>query len=391
MSRSPVISPTVSPRTIVRGVATPRVCIFAPIPPPWHGSAYAVQLLLQSNFAREVSTSHINTVYTTEIANLGKAELHKILRFGRYLLTLLRTCRREDADFVILTPAFTFLPFVKDSMAVLVAAALSGARVILWSHSNDVLPFYRSRGRILRAYVRFVIGRATHVVTLGESLRSNFTAFLPQDRVSVIPNGLPPREVARVRSDGSRLEVIYLSNMIRSKGWLTLLGAAKRLCAIRSDIAFTFYGAPSGDSPIQLIREAFDGAEAGNRIRYAGPVFGEEKEAALARADVFCLPTAYPTEALPISILEAMQYGLAVVSTPMGAIREAVGSGGILVSPDCVDELVRALAHLADHRDVRERMGVANRARFSDHFAMDRIAEQWVDLVSRLKVRTDEC
>jgi glycosyltransferase involved in cell wall biosynthesis len=118
-----------------------------------------------------------------------------------------------------------------------------------------------------------------------------------------------------------------------------------------------------------------------------GPVFGEDKRRAFAAAHVFCLPTAYPTEALPLSILEAMQYGLAVVTTSVGAIGEAIvaDAGGVVVQAESVEDIFDALNRLADDRDAVQRMGIANQARFAECFSMDRISQRWLDLVGRFR------
>lgn len=378
---------------ISHALHAPKVCIFAPVPPPWHGSAYAVRLLLDSSFAREVVTTHINAVFATDIANLGKAELRKAGQLLVYLGRLLRICRRRRIDIVIVIPAFTFLPFLKDSLVILATAAFSRARILVWSHSNDGLSFYKSRGPIFRAYMRFVLRRAAHIVTVGDALRPNFAPFVSADRVTTIANGLPARASVQARTRHQRLQVIYLSNMLRAKGWRVLLEAAARLCRSRDDIEFKFYGAPSSDSSTEDILLAFEQAGGDDRIRYMGPVYGEDKERAIAGADVFCLPTSYPTEALPISILEAMQHGLAIISTPVGAIGEVVipEIGGLLVQPESVRDLTAALQRLAEDRDATERMGTANRVRFEEQYAMERIARRWIDLVKRLTMRTDEC
>jgi glycosyltransferase involved in cell wall biosynthesis len=76
--------------------------------------------------------------------------------------------------------------------------------------------------------------------------------------------------------------------------------------------------------------------------------------------DVFALSSAW--EGLPLSLLEAMASGLAVVATDVGGVRDAVDDGvnGLLVSPGDVEDLVTALLSLTD---VRRRSALAKTAR----------------------------
>lgn len=364
---------------------TAVVC--APVPPPWHGSSYAVKLLLDSPLAQAVDLVHVNTVFASSVADLGRPGIRKLWRLLKYMRELVVTCKKCRPAFIIVTPAFTLLPFLKDSVTVLVAALLTDAEIILWSHSNDALLLYERSGALLRVYMRFVIRRAAHIVTVGESLRRHFVPFVGEQRVTAIPNGLPAG-ASKQRSPSKRLEVIYLSNMMKAKGWLVLLEAARALCARRDDIAFTFYGSESADSSRQEIEREFARNESGGRIRYCGPVVGEAKEAALAAADVFCLPTSYPTEALPISILEAMRHGLAVVSTSVGAISEVLvdGQGGAVVPSNDVSALVDQLDALATNPARVREMGRFNEHRFRTRFSIDIVAERWKQLIHHLEV-----
>jgi glycosyltransferase involved in cell wall biosynthesis len=59
-------------------------------------------------------------------------------------------------------------------------------------------------------------------------------------------------------------------------------------------------------------------------ISYLGVVIGEEKEVLLRESDIFILPTAYHVEGQPVSIIEAMAYGCAIVSTKYRSIPDIV-------------------------------------------------------------------
>jgi len=104
----------------------------------------------------------------------------------------------------------------------------------------------------------------------------------------------------------------------------------------------------------------------------------------LAITDVFVLPSY--REGTPVTVLEAMAMGLPVVATDVAGCREAVVSGetGFLVAPRNVDELVQAIRKLVEDPALRRRMGQAGRARVVQHFAIERIMEQYLDLYVEL-------
>ena len=95
------------------------------------------------------------------------------------------------------------------------------------------------------------------------------------------------------------------------------------------------------------------------RIRFTGHVDEAALQQGYADADIFCAPSRF--ESFGLVLLEAMQYGIPVVSTHVGGIPEVVGDAGILVPPDDVDALRRALRSLIDDAALRRRFGAAAR------------------------------
>jgi glycosyltransferase involved in cell wall biosynthesis len=92
--------------------------------------------------------------------------------------------------------------------------------------------------------------------------------------------------------------------------------------------------------------------------------------------DLFALPS-YGEEGLPQSIMQAMACGLPVVSTPVGAIGEAVAANatGLLVPPRDSQALAAALGRLMGDAALRERFGVAGRARAQARFGIERMLD----------------
>ena len=96
-------------------------------------------------------------------------------------------------------------------------------------------------------------------------------------------------------------------------------------------------------------------------VEYEGFVSGEKKRELLQNADALIL-TSY-NEGLPISILEAMSYGDAVISTPVGGIPEVVdATNGILVAPGDRDAIYDAVLRIVSMPEEELRaMGAAGR------------------------------
>jgi glycosyltransferase involved in cell wall biosynthesis len=97
--------------------------------------------------------------------------------------------------------------------------------------------------------------------------------------------------------------------------------------------------------------------------------------------DVFCLPS-YANEGVPQAILQAMLCALPIVTTPVGAILEAVSDGetALVVPPKDAAALAAAIARLLDDTVLAKRLGAAARDVASANFSKESMLDKMEDL-----------
>lgn len=118
-----------------------------------------------------------------------------------------------------------------------------------------------------------------------------------------------------------KIRVLYLSNMITEKGFLDLLDAIELLpLEVLSKFEFNFVG---GFQKISLKKDFIERISKLPCVKYLGKfINGEEKKILYASTHIFCLPTYYPYEGQPISILEAYASGCSVMTTNHAGIPD---------------------------------------------------------------------
>jgi glycosyltransferase involved in cell wall biosynthesis len=109
-------------------------------------------------------------------------------------------------------------------------------------------------------------------------------------------------------------------------------------------------------------------------VRFTGNQ--EDVPAWYACADIAVLPS-FGDEGVPQSLMQAAACGLPAISTPIGAIAEAVRDGktGLLVPPRDVKALASALSYLMTHDQLRNHMGRAALERAQREFGIDRMLD----------------
>jgi hypothetical protein len=154
------------------------------------------------------------------------------------------------------------------------------------------------------------------------------------------------------------------------KGHLFLLDAFAQLD--RADLHLLIVGEGPMRGPIE---EKVAALGLGGRVTMAGQRTDPERW--LQSMDVFCLPS-YANEGVPQAILQAMLCALPIVTTPVGAILEAVSDGetALVVPPRDAAALAAAISRLLDDTVLAKRLGAAARNVASTNFSKESMLDK---------------
>ena len=364
-----------------------KILFYGSVPPPLHGASYANSLFVSAPWPEGVEIRHVDCFLSRSLEEMNRFSLPKIFRLLRGMGRLLWDSLTFSPDWVVVPVAFNRGSFLKDGMAVLLMGALR-RRVALWCHGQGYKPLRSGKGALMRLFCRTVMAVPSAVVTpsrqagLDNAFQSEF-----QNRWRTIPYGIPDLPRLCPPQKGEGVKVLFLSNMLQAKGWMTLWKAACNLCPRHDGLSFDFYGQETAEISSEELERFFAQGPSPERIRYRGPAYGETKERAFAQADIFCFPTYYPYETFGIVLVEAMRAGLPLVASRYSGIPEilAEGEGGFLVPPDSVEGLEGEIERLLLDPSLRESMGSFNRRRFESHYTMKAAVNGWLRLFEELQ------
>ena len=86
------------------------------------------------------------------------------------------------------------------------------------------------------------------------------------------------------------------------------------------------------------------------QIEYKGVVSGDSKNRLLWNSDIFILPTYHPSEAFPISIIEAMRAGNYIISTLHNLIPKIVKEdNGTLIEPRSTNTIIQSISFVCSN------------------------------------------
>jgi glycosyltransferase involved in cell wall biosynthesis len=368
-----------------------RLLIIGPTPPPYHGVAVAIRHLLTSRLTDVFDVTHLDLADRRGIAHVNKPDWHDVALFFRQWLGLWRLLLTRRPQIVYLVLSQTTVGFIRDSLLIW-PSLLLGAKIVTHLHGGALREWYESRWAPMQTYMRGVLGIVAKMIVLGESLRPIFSGLLPDDRITVVPNGVDLREDEPEREPPNGIRpwrILHLNTLNRMKGTLVLLGAIPTVLRHRRDVAFVFAGKWSHADHQQVAESYIAQHRLEPYITFLGEVTGLDKEASLRSADLFVFP-GIQQEGQPMVVLEAMAAGLPIVFTNQGCLRETVINGECGVeayTEDSVD-LAERICCLLDHPEDQRRFGRNGRRRCQLFFNKDRHIERMIQSFQEVLAET---
>lgn len=201
------------------------------------------------------------------------------------------------------------------------------------------------RNATLARMIKKIISRADSVIVLSSSEKDWILNHFKADerKIEILPNfvKIPPFEEKPIKQIS---RIIFMGRIVASKGTEAIKSALSSLSTERSDFSFYLYGAGPELESIELCLSPL----MTDRFKYNGIVTGKNKHQALMEADIFILPSQF--EGLPLSLLEAMSYGIIPIVTNVGSIATAVehNKNGFFIKKNDASDLKNKISHVLD-------------------------------------------
>lgn len=176
-----------------------------------------------------------------------------------------------------------------------------------------------------------------------------------KEKVHIIPNFIEVKDISDPSSK-DYCHIAFVGNLIPSKGIYELVEA---VTLFHENIKLFIIG--NGDKKVLEHIKDISKDKFNKQIKILGQLSNEKAMLIMDTMDIVALPTYYPWEAFPISILEAMSLGKLVISTPRAAIKDMLtaldGSPcGILVQEKSTEDIVRAIRWCLDHKQEADKL-----------------------------------
>jgi len=278
-------------------------------------------------------------------------------------LLLLRLRKRVDVVHINISQRGSALR----KMTLAYAARVLGVPYILHLHGSEFRQYWESTSPFFSIRLQRAFSKSAMTLVLGSAWSAYVRSRIPQGRIEILPNATWAPAHGRDHSrHGEPPQILFLGRIGARKGvpeLIKALGLLNRSLAWRATIV--------GDGDVEAARAQAVAEGISDRASVAGWAGPDEVNRLLAGSDILVLPS--HDENLPLSVIEGMAYGLAVVTTPVGAVPDIIidGDTGLLTPPGDPTSLAAALTRVVGDADLRARLGAAARDFHADRLNVD--------------------
>jgi glycosyltransferase involved in cell wall biosynthesis len=248
------------------------------------------------------------------------------------------------------------------------AALRTGVRCLFtahgWAFTEGAPTLQRAYGLVLESVLCRLKGRVVTVSNYDFELAGRFHVGAAKNRFRVI-NGISAPGVETISHSPAELRIVTIGRLSSVKNHLLLLD-------VLAALSLPFQAQIIGEGQCrEKLEQRIKQLGLGGRVELLGEV--RQTSDYLAHADLFVLTSNY--EGLPLSVLEAMSYGLPVIATDVGGVNEAVlhQQSGLLCKRGNVNDFVNYIERLGRDSKLRRQYGKKGKLHYAENFTSERM------------------
>lgn len=334
-----------------------KILFIAKFPPPYTGQTVGTKLLFES-----LSNSTLFESRKVDFSvgfKKGKGLLNKltynfftILAFFKKLRLLINN-KNVDVVYGICPSSFKGLLQI---VIVFFSTGFFKKKIFLHVRTGNLPELYKNF--LSRKILDYMIRKKVFFIFLSEKLKNSTNQFIDNSQKAVLYNQIDEAVISskqenktsvESRKKSKTIQLCYISNFINSKGYLDFLKSLKYVKSMNT-INAIFVGSWLSESDKRKFISLSKKLKLSDSVIILDPIYHREKlKEIYKKSHIFCLPTYYPYEAQPRSIIEAFANSTPVISCNHASIPEYVENyhNGILVDKKSPKQIADAIEEIS--------------------------------------------
>lgn len=286
-------------------------------------------------------------------------------------------------DIVHLNPSLASKAIIRDGLF-LRAAKKQGKKVVVFVHGWDLNFEKKLRTRGLWLFRKYYF-QADAFIVLADQFKAGLREMGYPGPVYLETTMVDDRVLDYYRdrdeTDKKIFNVLFLSRVEKEKGIYKAINACKRVNEKKEVVSLTI----AGDGVELADAKKYVSSNKIRSVNFAGYIQGVAKYQLLNRAECFLFPSHYG-EGMPTCVLEAMTFGLPVITRPVGGLKDFFEDGKMGFISESMEASVFAdlLERLRINPQLRAQMGRFNHNYAKERFIASTVAKRLENIYSKV-------
>jgi glycosyltransferase involved in cell wall biosynthesis len=378
-----------------------KLIIVGYVPPPFHGVAQLNKIAVDSDILKESFDVKFFDVFRVKTAEERgglslKNIVYNILNISRLFVDVFIF----KPDIVYLSLAQNTFGFFRDSLFIIIAK-LNRSKVCVHFHAGDFDKNYDKKKKLYKKYIKFIFTKIDRLILLAEKFKKQFQGLIIEEKISVLYACCPIQDLeykfeTRESNDHEKKRIFFLGYLSKAKGALDLVRAVPEiilryrepleflLCGNPVDIERNITYIPDPNYGYTKIVNFIKENNLQDVVKLCFHLDFNEKKRFFKDSDIFVFPTF--SEGCGLVVLEAMCYGLPVVTTKVGALEEMLkeNENSFFIEPGDVNAIANKILDLLSNKSLRLNIGKNNFKLVREKFSKEKYEEGLCEILGKI-------
>lgn len=384
-------------KSVMQDKKKAKILIVGLFPPPYSSgfrviNKYVADLLQEQFIVTQLDMSVGILTPSTSIFQSLIYYIRNIFHFFKIFTQVYHISRKDKIDLCYLSPSSTKIGHLRDIIIVRLLNK-NVSNVVLNIQSGDYSEIFNRdwHKKLTRKYIE----RVTLAIFTSEVLKNRCLTYISENKCRIIRNTVDislicsNEEVIQKitnHKNKTNFNICYISNMVPTKGYMDMFEAIKMLNEQeRENLSVDYVGEWLSKDQEKEFRELIEANNLAQKFKIHGKVNNRKLiKSFYLTADVFVLPTYFAHEAQPVSLIEALNAGVPVITTRHASIPEFITNNynGILVDKQSPEQIKDALVTLKYDKETYTLLANNARKSFNETFSHDKVKGDWLELIT---------
>ncbi|MCM0647415.1 glycosyltransferase family 4 protein [Clostridium swellfunianum] len=239
--------------------------------------------------------------------------------------------------------------FYRKSLIVLICSVFR-KQIVIHLHGAEFDVFYHKESNASkRKYISYILNKADCIIALSEEWKEKISIYC-NSKVEVVYNSVDIPK-ANFYKNGSR-NLLFLGRIGKRKGVFDIIRALSEV----KKLGYNFKLLVCGDGEVEQLKNLTKEYNMQQDVIIHGWISGDSKDELLKNIGINLLPSY--NEGMPMSVLEAMSYGIPTIASNVGGIPKIIehGINGYVIEPGDIELLKKYIILLLGDQDLREEL-----------------------------------